>query len=138
MKKETFFLAVLFITLALQSCISENDLSIKEITQDNRLSEINIPNNFNWATSKTVSIDITGLPTIVPTKSTLSISLEDGTNLFSSLHNISENLNLNLFVPCSVNKLLFKFGSKKYVQNIINNKVKLSFIPEITILEDEN
>jgi hypothetical protein len=95
------------------------------------LNELNADDTFTWTTANSVEIQITGLPTVIPVRSTLSILLSDGTNLYSEFHLMSENLSLNLPIPSSENQLVLKYGSMVYPLVISNGKVEFSFIPKI-------
>ena len=46
------------------------------------LNDLKASDSFNWSTGISVALKITGLPTVVPVKSTLTVSLTNGTSLF--------------------------------------------------------
>lgn len=96
------------------------------------LGNAKVPDSFSWNTSKSVDVIITGLPTIVTIKSTLSISLNDGTRLFSLYHDMSQNLDVIIIVPSATSSLILKYGTMEYSLDIINNKAEFSFIPKDT------
>ena len=96
------------------------------------LNELKAQESFNWSTGMPVVLSITGLPTQVPVKSTLSVSLPDGSVLFSSLHQMDKDLSLNLIVPTTVVNLVLKYGNQTYNVSITNGKATFSFIPVIT------
>ena len=80
-------------------------------------------------TGNTVEVMITGLPTSVPVRATLTISLADGTILFSKLHPMDQNLTISLTVPSTDKELTLKYGSVSYPVAIVNNQAAFSFIP---------
>ena len=94
------------------------------------LDDSKISDNFSWSTSKNVEVVITGLPTLVTIKSTLTISLKDGTKLISLFHEMSQSLNLKIVVPYTTETIILKYGSMVYDLEVKNNKVDFSFIPK--------
>lgn len=95
------------------------------------LGDAKVSDTFSWSTSKSVDVHITGLPTIVTVKSTLSLSLQDGTRLYSLFHNMSHDLKLSIIVPSETTNLTLKYGSMVYNLKVIGNKAEFSFIPDI-------
>ena len=95
------------------------------------MEDIKFDGAFNWSTGSTVTLNITGLPTEVPVKNTLTISFQNGSTVFSQLHSMDQNLTLNLTVPTTDTELGLKYGSTTYLVPIINNKADFSFIPVI-------
>jgi hypothetical protein len=95
------------------------------------LNDLKASPTFGWSTGTLVELKITGLPTIVPVKSTLSISRTNGETLFSSLHQMDQNLTINLTVPSTEKELTLKYGSVSYPVAIVNHQAVFSFIPVI-------
>jgi hypothetical protein len=77
-------------------------------------------------------LKITGLPTIVPVSSTLTISLENGTPLFNEYHLMDQNLTVKLLLPSTEKKLVLKYGTVTYQVEVVNNQAAFSFIPVVT------
>ena len=134
MKMRSILVILLLATLGVMSCIKQNlpDAPIEKI----KLEDSKVPESFNWSTSKTVEVSITGLSTVVPIKNTLTITLPDGSKLYNVYHDMSINLKLNLIVPSTINQLKLKFGSFDETLNIIDNKAEFSFIPVVTYGDD--
>jgi hypothetical protein len=95
------------------------------------LNDLKASDSFNWSTGISVALKITGLPTVVPVKSTLTVSLTNGTSLFSRLHQMDEDLTINLTVPSTEKELILQYGSVSYPVAISNNQAIFSFIPTI-------
>ncbi len=95
------------------------------------IEDIQFDNSFNWSTGNPVTLNITGLPTVVSVKNTLTISLQNGTTVFSHLHLLDQNLSLNLTIPSTEKELMLKYGSTTYMIPVVNNKADFSFIPVI-------
>ena len=133
MKTRIITVIILMSTLWLLSCIKQN-LPDPGTTPTNvtKLADAKVPDNFNWSTSKNVEISITGLPTVVPVKNTLTITLPDGSKLYNVYHDMSANLKLKLVVPSTVTQLKLVFGAYNEILNIVNNKADFSFIPVVT------
>ena len=96
------------------------------------LNDLKASPTFGWSTGNPVEFNITGLPTIVPVKSTLTISRTNGETLFSSMHQMDQNLTISLTVPSTEKELTLKYGSVSYPVAIINHQAVFSFIPVIT------
>ncbi len=95
------------------------------------LQNLKVSGSFNWSTGNVVELKITGLPTTVPVKSTLMVSLPDGTNLFSRLHQMDENITIKLVVPNTAKELTLTFGTNTYPVVISGSQALFSFIPTI-------
>ncbi len=93
------------------------------------LATLQADNAFSWTTGISVEMKITGLPTVLPVSSTLTIALENGSVLFTRLHQMDQDMTLNLIVPSNEKKLVLKFGSVSYPVNILSNQAAFSFIP---------
>ncbi len=129
MKKYKFLILISAITIvSFTSCEKSTDIVP---SPQNDIEDIKFDGSFNWSTGNTVTLSITGLPTIVPVKNTLTISLKDGSSAFSSLHLLDQNLTLNLTVPSTEKELKLNYGTATYTVPIINNKADFSFIPVI-------
>ncbi|MEI8086680.1 MAG: hypothetical protein WCG93_10745 [Paludibacter sp.] len=131
--KKVFQLALIMTTIALWSC--QDDLTIQTTSNGAKnMSELKVSPDFDWSTSKTVEITITGLPTlenVEPVKSTLSIKGQDKL-FYSGFHAMNENLTLKCIVPSNETTIQLKFGSIEQEATIENNKVSFSYIPTIT------
>ncbi|MEI7725372.1 MAG: hypothetical protein WCK09_09725 [Bacteroidota bacterium] len=95
------------------------------------LNDLKASPTFGWSTGSPVELKITGIPTIVPIKSTLTISRTSGETLFSSLHQMDQNLTIKLTVPSTEKELTLKYGSVSYPVAIVNHQAGFSFIPVI-------
>jgi len=132
MKKFQNFLLYLVIATVLATGCKKNDSgNITPDTPPKTLQDLNAPASFHWSTEMTVTLKITGLPTVVPVKSTLTVGLPNGTTLFSRLHQMDQNLTIDLSVPSTENQLILKYGSVQYPVSIVNNQASFSFIPVI-------
>jgi len=134
--KKLFQIVLIIMTVTLWSCQDELDIQTTSNGAKD-MSALKVSPDFDWSTSKTVEITITGLPTlenVEAVKSTLSIKGQDKL-FYSGFHAINENLTLVLVVPSNETNIQLKFGSIEKEATIENNKVSFTFIPTIT---DEN
>ncbi len=132
MRTIRLILLITAITGALFSGCKKNEIVPTVKTPAKTLSELKAADSFNWSTGSLVEVKITGLPTTVPVKSTLTIGLADGTTLFSKLHRMDENTAITLMVPATVRVLTLKYGTVAYSVDIVNRQASFSFIPVIT------
>ena len=129
MKNYKFLILLSAITIvSFSSCEKSEDITP---TNQNDMEDINFNGTFSWSTGSNVTLNITGLPTIVSVKNTLTISLQNGTTVFSNLHFMDQNLIINLTVPTTEKELTLKYGTTSYAVPIVNNKADFSFIPVI-------
>lgn len=116
--------------LVLTSCIKDFDDLPAPVPED--LTDIKVSSSFDWSTSKTIDVNITGLPTSIPIYSTLTISLSDGSSLFQSNHEMSQSVKLQVVIPALEEAVKIRYGSVEYLLPVQENKVDFSFIPEIS------
>ncbi len=122
-------LAVIMITSCKKSEITEPaPVPVKPTT----LSDMKAPDSFNWSTGQVVTVKITGLPTVIPVKNTLSVSLTNGTKLFSRMHQMDQDLAIKVRIPAVEKQLLLNYGSTTKTIDIEDGIAQYSFIPVIT------
>jgi len=126
--KKLLFLPLLLAFVGLTSC--SKDLADTSEHPAN-LSELRVSPQFSWSTGKTIEIDITGLPTPEPVYSTLTISLNDGSNIYQATHNINSSTSFTVVVPAATDSLGLRFGSNQYKLPVGTGKVDFSFIPVV-------
>jgi hypothetical protein len=95
------------------------------------LNDIQVEPSFTWSTGQVVDVNITGLPTTIPVKSTLSISLNDGTTVYQSFHAMNLDITIKVTVPSSETQLILKYGTMEYMIQIVDNQADFSFIPQV-------
>jgi len=128
MKKLRFF-PLLLATLWLISCSKDPNDPSAQIPGN--LSNLKVAQSFNWSTSKTIEISITGLPTPAPLYSTLTLSLPDGSNIYKSTHDINTNETLKVVIPSTENSIRLRFGSVEHDLQVSDGKASFSFIPVV-------
>ena len=130
MKNKLFFL--LAGTLLFTSCAK--DLDFPDIKTDAPVSidKLEVSDSFDWNTATTVKFDIEGLPGSVSVRSSLKISLPDGSAIYNSMHLMSDNLSVDLTIPSDVTSLVLTYGSIREELKVLNGEVAYSFIPVVT------
>ncbi|MFZ4520783.1 MAG: hypothetical protein ACOYNC_03705 [Bacteroidales bacterium] len=132
MKTNQLILIILVLSaLAYTGCRKSTDNPTP--SKPSTLTELKASSKFSWSTGTPITVSIQGLPTVIPVKSTLSISLKDGSVLYSALHEMDRNLTLSLMIPTIENGLVLKYGSASYQVPVVSNSVTFSFIP---VLDD--
>jgi hypothetical protein len=135
MKNNSFFLAVLVAVVFLGCSKNRFDTNQPVIKEPTKISDLVVPATFPWSTAKTVTVNVTGLPTLDPVYSTLIIGLTNGTQLYKDFHDMSQNLTVKISIPAIETALKIKFGSVSYDVPINVNTADFSFIP---IIQDIN
>lgn len=127
----TFLILLFGLTVVLTGC-KKNAVEPQPSAQNPQtLNDLKAPDSFNWSTASTVEVKITGLPTVLPVKNTLKISLSDGQVLFSRLHTMSEDLSVKVTVPSTEKKLTLRYGALTQSVDIISGQALFSFIPTV-------
>ncbi len=127
----TFLILLFGLTVVLTGC-KKNAVEPQPPAQNPQtLNDLKAPDSFNWSTASTVEVKITGLPTVLPVKNTLKISLSDGRLLLSRLHTMSEDLSVKVTVPSTEKKLSLKYGTLTQSVDIMNGQALFSFIPTV-------
>lgn len=133
MKTTQFSRLALFVTaiLMLSSCVNDKLEEFTTSKNAKSMNELIAPKDFQWKTAQTVKVDITGLPTLQPVQSTLTIG--DTKDLYySGYHLMSDNLQLSIEVPAIDKELKLKFGAVEQTATIKDGKASFSFIPVVT------
>ena len=125
MKYISLFLIVL--VLFFSSCSKEVD----DITIDipEKIGDLKVDDGFSWSTGVPVEVTVTGLPTIVPVRSTLTVSQPDGRILHTRNHLMSDNLVIQLTVPADVTELIVNYGTVELTAVVAGGNASFSFIP---------
>lgn len=127
----TSFLVVFGMTVLLTGCKKSTIEPQPPAQNPQTLSDLKAPDSFNWSTASTVEVKITGLPTVLPVKNTLKISLSDGRVLLSRLHTMSEDLSVKVTVPSTEKKLTLRYGTLNQNVDILSGQALFSFIPSV-------
>jgi hypothetical protein len=125
MKKLALFSLTLLLLFA-TACKKE---SITPIPTPKTLNDLKASDSFKWATSQTVEVFITGLPTVIPVKSTLAVYSQDGDVVYKINHSMSQDISFKVVVPAKNTNLRMTFGAFDMTSPISDKRAAFSFIP---------
>jgi hypothetical protein len=96
-------------------------------------TNINTNSSFSWSVTKSVDINITGLPTTFNTAATVSIKVKNATdNLYVGLHRMSDNITTKIEVPTSLDSVQLQFGLIRKMYNINGvSSITMNYLPTI-------
>jgi hypothetical protein len=126
--------SILFISiLTLTGCTDEFDQPNDFSKGARNLNELKVSSDFNWSTSQTIQISITGLPALSNVEAAKATLMLKGENdvYYSGFHSINENLVIKITVASTDKLINLKFGAFEQTASIENNKVSFSYIPNI-------
>ena len=126
--------SILFISiLTLTGCTDEFDQPNDFSKGARNLNELKVSSDFNWSTSQTIQISITGLPALSNVEAAKATLMLKGENdvYYSGFHSINENLVIKITVASTDKLINLKFGALEQTASIENNKVSFSYIPNI-------
>ncbi|KAF0198354.1 MAG: Uncharacterized protein FD166_1407 [Bacteroidetes bacterium] len=129
MINKLFFL--LAVALFFTGCQKYPDFPDEDTDVPASIEELNVSDSFSWNTGTSVKLIIQGLPTIVPIRSTLKISLPDSSVIYNRMHSMSDNLTVDLTIPVNISSLILSYGSQKEVLTVNQGEVSFSFFPEV-------
>ncbi len=125
MKKLTFFSLSLLLFFA-TACKKDG---ITPTPTPKTLNDLKASESFKWTTSQTVEVFVTGLPTVIPVKSTLAVYSQDGDVVYKINHTMSQDISFKVIVPAKNNSLRMTFGSFDMNSPISDQRADFSFIP---------
>jgi hypothetical protein len=131
MKKRNQIILMILVVSAATFTGCKKDIDNPAPSNASSLTELKASPTFSWSTGTPVTVSIQGLPTVVQIKSTLSISLMDGSVLYSALHEMNRDITFSLVIPSTENVLVLKYGSQSYDVPVVNNNAYFSFIPVV-------
>ncbi len=129
MKKISYAVA-LAAALSFTSCLEDQFQGLSDKPNVTSVEKLSVSPDFNWATTKVISVQVLGVPTQTPIKSTLKISANSDV-FYTGFQALSDTLNLKVEVPATVNELELTMGSIQKKSVIANGKVVFSYITGI-------
>lgn len=122
-----FYTGIVAALFTFTSCMEDQFSDIANSQNANKLENIQVSSDFNWVTSKTVSVHVVGLPTVEPVKSTLTI-VANNRVYYSGFHALSDTLDFKVEVPATAKELTLKFGSIERTSAIVDGKLSFSYL----------
>lgn len=102
--------------------------STGELAPPQNFKSIITSSNFDWSTSKKVSLTVQGLAVDQNDLNTLIIKLSDGSIVFQYAMSVNESFISDFIVPTSVNNVVITYGAISKTVTIIDNKVNFDFV----------
>jgi len=116
----------LFAAFLLTGCMKDDFNDLKNSGGALKLEDVPISSDFDWATTKTIDVQIVGFKTSEIVKSTLTLSAGDNI-YYSGFHAISDTLNLKLQVPSATRELIMRFGAIEKTAPIVDSSVNFNY-----------
>lgn len=116
--------------LLLGSC--KKEVADPPITDPNNPTELKASATFNWKTTKTVQVNVTGIALPTDVNRRLSIELENGSVVYQGLHNMKENAQFSITLPAHISKVVYKFGSITKEADVTGSSLSLNYLMPLT------
>jgi hypothetical protein len=129
MKNAINILFLLILVLAFNACLKLPNPTEEKPSNPIKFGEIKTDPNFNWATTKSIDIDVFGLPTRTPIINTFRLSTKDKTSVFyQGNHKMSDNFSFKITVPTQLDSVLMEYGTIEKVYSITGSKLTMDYI----------
>lgn len=124
---------IVIVLLGLTSCKKDLLEKVTPPTQDqtsNSFTQMKVGPDFDWKSSKEITLKIEGLNTIAPIKETFTVSSLDNKIIFyQALQPMNVSLTTKFVVPNHIKELSVSFGSIKKVYPTQNNTIDFNYLP---------
>ncbi|MCF8255351.1 MAG: hypothetical protein K9H61_01740 [Bacteroidia bacterium] len=108
------------------------DHATSQTTKVSSFNQIKASETFDWSTTKKVTLNVTGLKTMVPIKNTLKVTDVDGKTVYHSANlAMDESVNFQLDLPTSVAEVIINFGSISKKLSTTSGKIEFDYIVEV-------
>jgi hypothetical protein len=118
--------------LGLTSCkkdLLERVTPTSQVATTTAFKQMKANQNFNWKSSKEITLKIEGLKTIAPVKGTFTVSSLDNKIVFyQALQSMSENVTTKFVVPNHIKEISISFGSIQKAYNTQSNSINFSYV----------
>lgn len=126
------YAVAVLVVLAGQACTRAAD-DQPQPAEPQGFSKLEVAANFDWANSRLVTVNVTGLPTNQPIRSTLTMSRHSGGNedFYAGSHLMSENVSVTLRIPAAQDSLIVRFGAVQKTIGVRARTVSVDYLPTI-------
>jgi hypothetical protein len=121
--KSNILLLLMTLILVAGACTRDPESYTKQKSTD-----LVIPGDFDWKTSRDVQVNIDGLDLPVEFYSTLKIADPEGQTLFTANYNLQSDLSFTLTVPATLDSIILTYGSRTMKGAIEKGKVDFTFL----------
>jgi hypothetical protein len=124
-------IAVLLILIT-ASCNKMDVLApVKDNADNQGFKSLVVTDQFNWATSQNVTIEVSPMQTDSDLLNTLYIKTLDDQNLFAYNMTMKQALLINIDLPSDLTKVKVRYGTIEKIMNIVNGRISFDFITPI-------
>jgi|688.fasta_scaffold807336_1 hypothetical protein len=124
---------IVIVLLGLTSCKKDLLEKVTPTSQDetsNSFKQMKVGPDFDWKSSKEITLKIEGLNTITPIRETFTVSSLDNKIIFyQALQTMNVSLTTKFVVPNHIKELSVSFGTIKKVYNTQNNNIDFNYLP---------
>lgn len=122
--KKLLYIAILLIFV---SCQKEYN-----IEQPHEILNLNVSSNFDWKTSKEISLNVIGIKEIDTTISNILYvkSSVGDTVYYKDFLKMSKDYDIKFVVPSTETKVILVYGSKTKMIELQENKISFDYITE--------
>lgn len=118
-----------FMTLLIAGCRKSIPSTDNNTSNIDALSRLSAPEDFDWKTSRTVSLRVTGLDVLAGTKNTLRVSDTLGTTVFHAVRlDMGDNYQTELLLPADLASFRISFGSISKTVSVNAQQLEFNYI----------
>ena len=122
-------LATFVAIFALTGCNKNEDPVVP--TDPETIFDLKINSEFDWKTTKALSVNVTGLPVPETVKNTLLIRSEDGKAVYyNNQHPMNQTFSVDVAVPSYLKKIVISYGTISKTMDITGNTLEFNYIVE--------
>lgn len=124
-------LACLLVSMALLMAGCRKNVPTTDTGTSNidALSRLSAPEDFDWKTSRTVSLRVTGIDLLAGTKNTLRVSDTLGTTVFHAVRlDMGDNYQTELLLPADLNAFRISFGTISKTVAVTAQQLEFNYI----------
>ena len=97
-----------------------------------KFSELKASENFDWKTTNAITFKYVGIPTFTPTKTTLSITSEDGKIVYyAGTQDMSSNFETKLAIPSNQSQIIVKYGAVSKTYSTSLSTISFDILPTL-------
>jgi len=131
MKNLSYLIAI--VLLGLTSCkkdLLEKVTPTTSVEKTTTFNQVKANQNFDWKSSKEITLKIEGLQTIAPVNGTFTIkSLDNKIIFYQAMQSMSQSMTTTFVVPNHIKEISVSFGSIQKVYNTQNNHIDFNYLP---------
>jgi len=130
------FALVMLATSLLASCAKNLQPGDPIPGVPSRFSDLKVSTSFTWATTKTVSVKVSGFEGDAPIRKSLVLSRKNMPgSYYRGNHLMSESFNVNLTIPTALDSLVVTYGSVSKTYAISGPEIEVNYVvnyPDVT------